>query len=86
MSAKQPTFIQRIRLLECLVAEIRDASCDDFETHPWADVIEAEVARMKIANQRFEAKRSGSDQRPRTKKAPVKALHRVADETCESCQ
>ena len=84
MSAKQPTFVERIRLLECLAHEIREASCDEFETHPWADVIEAEVNRMKIANQRFERLRKA--RKPGTKKAPVEALHRVADEACDACQ
>ncbi|PLX41385.1 MAG: hypothetical protein C0605_05690 [Hyphomicrobiales bacterium] len=93
MPAKQPTFIQRIRLLE-YCSHIVDGYAQDFiaeATHgdfeklsEVADLLNDEVVRMKAANERFEKKRQA--RKTGTKKAPVKALHRVADEACGACQ
>lgn len=82
MSAKQPTFKERIRLLDIAAHEIQAhaESLADNELlrsrlRSTAAIIADEAARMKLSNQRWEQQRQ-------TKKAPVApTLDRASDET-----
>ncbi|MCA9325928.1 hypothetical protein KDA23_07795 [Candidatus Saccharibacteria bacterium] len=91
MSTRQPTFKERIRLLDIAAREI-EVHADTLSgnqlvqsrLHSTAAIIADEAARMKLAAQRWEQK---APKQPATKKAPTpRALYRAADETCESCQ
>lgn len=69
MSEKQPTFKQRINLLECAAEVVRDhaVSTGSRVLGEMADVIFTEVEAMKIANKRFELQRQA---RKNAKTAP----------------
>ena len=62
MTTKKPTFVERIRLLEDIARLIFERSDDD-RLLDAADVINAEVDRMKEANKRFEAQRAAKAER-----------------------
>lgn len=73
MSAKQPTFKQRINLLECAAEVVRDhaESTSNRILGEMADVIFTEVAAMKIANKRFELQREARKNAKTDAEAPV---------------
>ncbi len=60
MSEKQPSFEQRIRLLECAAETVKDQAATDGNQllSQMADVIFTEVEAMKIVNKRFRTKRA----------------------------